>query len=172
MTEPALPWWRRLSARQLHSVSKPPDRVRRVVDRQSSSLDLSVLLAAVEAAPPLAAAEVFGAALAETLDAQDFSFLIADLSGQSLVRLSHVGYGDVRGTRGRERTEVVPLVGTPQGRALAEQTVVVVPEDGGAWLFAPVSSRGEAVGVMELWLDEEPDEQTVAAVAGAAHALS
>jgi hypothetical protein len=49
---------------------------------------------------------------------------------------------------------------------------VVLAENGGAWLFAPVSSRGEAVGVLEMWLDEQPDEQTIASVAGAAHALA
>jgi serine phosphatase RsbU (regulator of sigma subunit) len=63
-------------------------------------------------------------------------------------------------------------VGTPQGQALAKQKVEVLVENGGAWLFAPVSSRGEAVGVLELWLDERPDEQTIASVAGAAHALA
>jgi serine phosphatase RsbU (regulator of sigma subunit) len=35
-----------------------------------------------------------------------------------------------------------------------------------------VSSRGEAVGVMELWLEAEPDERTLASVVGAAHALA
>jgi hypothetical protein len=41
--------------------------------------------------------------------------------------------------------ERVPLVGTPHGRALASQAVEVVVEDRGARLFAPVTSRGEAV---------------------------
>ena len=86
--------------------------------------------------------------------------MIADFSGRALVRLSHVARGDAEGALARERGERVPLVGTPQGQALAEQEVVVLVENGGAWLFAPVSSRGEAVGVLELWLDERPDEQT------------
>jgi hypothetical protein len=54
-----------------------------VSERRRSPLNLNVLLSAVEAAPPIAAAEVFGAALAETFDARDVSFLIADFSGQS-----------------------------------------------------------------------------------------
>jgi serine phosphatase RsbU (regulator of sigma subunit) len=53
-----------------------------------------------------------------------------------------------------------------------EQKVVMVAEDDGYWLFAPVSSRGEAVGVLELWLDEEPDESTTACVAEAGRALA
>src|SRR5688500_6143737 len=135
-------------------------------------LDLSDLLMAVDAAPPIAAAEVVGAALTESLAARAVSFLIADFSGQSLLRLSHVGRREGDGALGRERAEAVPLVDTPHGRALAEQTIVVEAEGGGTRVFAPVSSRGEAVGVLELWLDEEPDEETLAGDFGAAHALA
>ena len=131
-----------------------------------------MLLTAVEAAPPIAAAEVFAAALAETLEARDVSFLIADFSGRSLVRLSHVDRVESDGTLGRERTQAVPLDGTPHRRAVAEQSVEVLAENGGSRLFAPVSSRGEAVGLLELGLDHPPDERTVAVVAGAAHALA
>ena len=63
----------------------------------------------------------------------------------------------------------MPLVGTPHGRALAAQAVEVIAEDRGARLFAPVTSRGEAVGVLELELEDFPVEQTVADVALAAH---
>jgi len=126
----------------------------------------------VEAAAPVAAAEVFAAALAESLGAEDVSFLIADFSGRSLVRLSHVGRGKADGALGRERTETVPLEGTAHGRALADQNVAVVAENGGSRLFAPVSSRGEAVGILELGLDHPPDEQTLAVVSDAAHALA
>jgi hypothetical protein len=143
-----------------------------VADRRRSSLNLDVLLSAVEAAPPIAAAEVVAAALGETLDAREVSFLIADFSGRSLVRLSHVARGKADGALGRERGETVPLEGTPHGRALAEQNVEVVAENGGSRLFAPVSSRGEAVGLLELGLDHPPDDQALATVAGAAHALA
>jgi serine phosphatase RsbU (regulator of sigma subunit) len=66
----------------------------------------------------------------------------------------------------------VALEGTPHGRALAGQSVEVVEEDGGAWLYAPVTSRGEAVGVLELRIPRAPDEQTLADVAQAGHALA
>ena len=39
-------------------------------------------------------------------------------------------------------------------------------------VFAPVTSRGEAVGVLELGLDAEPDQQTLAVVSAGAHALA
>ena len=124
-------------------------------------LNLNSLLAAVEAAPPVAAADVLAGALAEAIDAREVSFLIADFSGQALIRLGHAG-GKGR-LQGKETAERVPLVGTPHGRALAAQVVEVIDEEGGARLFAPVTSRGEAVGVLELLLDDFPAEQTVAA---------
>ena len=52
------------------------------------SLDLDVLLTAVDGAPPIGAAEVVGAALAETLGARAVSFLIADFSGSRCSRKS------------------------------------------------------------------------------------
>jgi serine phosphatase RsbU (regulator of sigma subunit) len=143
-----------------------------VAERRRSALNLNVLLSSVEAASPLAAAEVLGAALEETLDARDVSFLIADLSGQSLIRLSHVRRDPGDGPLGRERGETVPLSGSPHGRTLTEQTIDVGAENGGTRVLAPVSSRGEAVGVLELWLDHEPDDATLESVAVAAHSLA
>jgi hypothetical protein len=55
---------------------------------------------------------------------------------------------------------------------LSAQAVEVVAEDRGARLFAPVTSRGEAVGVLELGLDDFPVQQTVADVALAGHFLA
>ncbi len=137
---------------------------------RQSPLNLNSLLAAVEAAPPVAAVDVLAAALAEAIGAREVSFLIADFSGQSLIRLGHSG-GEGR-LQGKETAERVPLAGTPHGRALVAQTVEVIAEDGGARLFAPVTSRGEAVGVLELGLQDIPLEQTVADVAMAAHFLA
>lgn len=137
-----------------------------------SALDLNALLAAVEGAPPVAAAEVIGTALAEALDAHDVSFLIADFSGRSLARLSHTVRAGNGGTLGRERTEAVPMSGSPHGRALREQDIAVRTDEGNVLVYAPVSSRGEAIGVLELRLGYEPDEVALASIAGAAQALA
>src|SRR5881394_67384 len=137
-----------------------------------SPLNLNALLAAVEAAPPVAAVEVLAAALAEAIGAREVSFLIADFSGRSLIRLGHLGGVGALRLQGRETAERVPLEGTPHGRALAAQAVEVVVEDGSSRLFAPVTSRGEAVGVLELALEGLPAAQTVADVALAAHFLA
>jgi serine phosphatase RsbU (regulator of sigma subunit) len=135
-----------------------------------SPVNLSALLAAVEAAPPVAAVDVLAGELAEAIGAREVSFLIADFSGRSLIRLGHSG-GQGR-LQGKETAERVPLTGTPHGQALATQAVEVIAEDRGARLFAPVTSRGEAVGVLELGLEDFPAEQTVADVALAAHFLA
>ena len=143
-----------------------------VGESRQSSLNLNSLLAAVEAAPPVAAADVLAATLAEAIHAREVSFLIADFSGRSLIRLGHSGGNGALRLHGKETAERVPLAGTPHGRALASQAVEVIAEDRGARLFAPVTSRGEAVGVLELGLEDFPVEQTVADVALAAHFLA
>src|SRR2546429_2808425 len=109
-----------------------------------SPLNLNALLAAVEAAPPVAAVDVLAAALADAIGAREVSFLIADFSGRSLIRLGHSGGEGPLRLQGKETAERVPLVGTPHGRALAAQAVEVVVEEGGARLFAPGTSRREA----------------------------
>jgi hypothetical protein len=42
----------------------------------------------------------------------------------------------------------------------------------GGRVLAPVVNRGEAIGILELWLGAEPDERCVAGVALVAHALA
>ena len=135
-------------------------------------LDLARLLAAAEAAPPVAAADVVGTALGEMLGAADVAFLIADYSGDSLFRLGESSRSTGASRGAGASPERVALRGTAHGRALADQTVQVVEEDESTWLFAPVTTRGEAVGVLELRLSGVPDEQTIRDVAGAAHALA
>jgi serine phosphatase RsbU (regulator of sigma subunit) len=131
-------------------------------------LNLDELLAAVEDAPPVDAADVIGERLAAAVGATDVSFLIADFSGQMLIRLDHGGSEAGLRVQGRETAEQVPLADTPQGRALATQSVEIV----GARLYAPVTNRGEAIGVLELTLPEPPDADTIADAALAAHALA
>ena len=97
-----------------------------------TSLDVKTLLASVEAAPPIDAAEVVAAALTDALGARDVSFLIADYSGQALIRLSHVRRASADDEDiNRERGQSVALAGTPHGRALTEQEIQIVPDVGG-----------------------------------------
>ena len=143
-----------------------------MADQHAARLDLGQLLAAVEDAPPIAAADVLGERLVQALGAREVSFLIADFSGQALIRLGHAGSAAAERTQGRETAEKVLLAGTPHGRALITQTVEVENGAGGVRMLAPVTNRGEAIGMLEVSLEREPDERTVADVALAAHALA
>jgi hypothetical protein len=62
-----------------------------MAEGRRSPLNLNSLLAAVEAAPPVTAVDALAGALAEAIGAREVSFLIADFSGRSLIRLGHSG---------------------------------------------------------------------------------
>ena len=141
-------------------------------ERVSARFDLMALLAAVEDAPPFSAADVLGERLAGELDAREVSFLIADFSGHALIRLGHAGSSAATRVQGDETAERVPLRGGPAGRALASQTVVLEHGAEATRVFAPVTNRGEAIGILELLLNEAPDDHVLAEVAFAAHALA
>ncbi|WP_432498029.1 PP2C family protein-serine/threonine phosphatase [Kineococcus gypseus] len=143
---------------------------------QRHEIGLDGLLDAVEATSPVAAVDVFAQRLSERVGAEEVSFLIADFAGRTLVRLTPSG---AEGPR-REGAEQVPLDDAvlPYERVVVEQRVQVVPRgDGGEGggpvrVLAPVTARGDVVGVLELVLPEHPDEGTTALLASAAHALA
>ncbi|GAA4124453.1 PP2C family protein-serine/threonine phosphatase [Knoellia locipacati] len=126
--------------------------------------------------------------LGRAFGATEVSFLIADLSGRALVRLTHVPLADsvlarvtASGERGeaRERATVLPFDGGPTEQAVRTQTVQVVPPEGaggetaGAWtLLAPITERGEVIGVLEMLLREEPGADTKERIAQMAHFLA
>jgi len=139
---------------------------------KAGRLNLPELLSAVENAPPVNAADVVGTWLADALGATEVSFLVVDFSGRALVRLGHNGMGTATRTQGRETAERVMLDGSPHGLALEHQAVQIDASTGETRLFAPVTNRGEAIGVLELALPHAASEQTLADVALAAHALA
>ncbi len=143
-----------------------------MADHRAGRLDLAQLLVAVENAPPVAAADVVGEWLAAAVGASEVSFLVVDFSGRALIRLGHAGAQAATRTQGRETAERVPLAGSPHGHALSNQAVEVQDRATESRLFAPVTNRGEAIGVLELSLPQSPDERTLADVALAAHALA
>jgi serine phosphatase RsbU (regulator of sigma subunit) len=132
-------------------------------------LDLRYLLTRAEAAAPVGVVAAIGSALIEMLDAREVRFLIADFSGRSLTRLHHIGEP---GKRTTETSERVQLEGTPYGEALAGQRSVVLREDDDTRVLTPVTSRGEAVGVLELVLPFEPAAITLEDLELAAHQLA
>jgi serine phosphatase RsbU (regulator of sigma subunit) len=135
-------------------------------------LDLRSLLTRAEAAAPVGVVDAMAAALLEMLGARDVSFLITDFSGRSLNRLGHTVASGEPGSRSEETSSRVALDGTPYGEALAAQSSVVLREGGDTRILAPVTSRGEAVGVLELLLPFEPEPITLEDVELAAHQLA
>ena len=139
---------------------------------QERRLDLRWLLTRAEAAAPVGVVDAMAAALLEMLDARDVSFLVADFSGRSLARLGRSVASSELGSRSEETSARVPLEGTPYGAALAGQRSVVLREGDDTRVLAPVTSRGEAVGVLELVLPFEPAAITLEDVELAAHQLA
>jgi serine phosphatase RsbU (regulator of sigma subunit) len=134
-------------------------------------LDLRSLLSRAEAAAPVGVVDAMAAALLEMLDARGVSFLIADFSGRSLNRLGHTVLSQEPGARSEETSGRVPLEG-PYGAALEGQRSVLLQEGDDTRVLAPVTSRGDAVGVLELVLPFEPSAITLEDVELAAHQLA
>jgi hypothetical protein len=139
---------------------------------QPRRLDLRSLLTRAGAAAPVGVVDAMAAALLEMLDAREVSFLIADFSGRSLNRLGHTAASEEPGSRSEETSRRVMLEDTPYGAALAGQRSVLLREGDDTRVLAPVTSRGEAVGVLELVLPFEPARITVEDVELAAHHLA
>ena len=132
-------------------------------------VDLGSLMARAEAAAPVGLVDAMAAGLQEMLGATEVSFLIADFSGRTLSRL---GYASSRGGGGEETKDRVDLAGTPQGEALLHQRGILLAESDASRMLVPVTTRGEAVGVLELKLPYHPGPDTVDDVEIAANQLA
>jgi len=151
------------------------------------------VLEAAEASPPVESVEAVTRELGLALEATAVSFLIADLSGRALVRLAHVPLQAADEAESRplepgerrdagESATTLPFDGGPEEEAVRTQRVQILApgrQPAGSesrpdqWrLLAPVTERGEAIGVLELFLPEEPDPSTVSEVARLAHLLA
>ena len=153
--------------------------------------DVGSVLDVAEAASPVEAVEAVTRELGVAMGATAVSFLIADLSGRALVRLAHIplhpagqmsehalGRGERR--EAEESATVLPFDGGPAEQAVRTQVVQVFAPGGdraalvpGQWtVFAPVTERGESIGLLELSLPNEPGAETVAKIARSAHLLA
>ena len=132
------------------------------------------MLAAAEDASPVDAVEAVTRELAGALGAHSAAFLIADLSGRALVRLGHVPAGGAGPGRrdGDEVATVVPFDGGPHEQAVRTQTVQVRSDAAGTTVLAPVTERGEVVGLLEVGLPGSPPPEALEEIARTAHALA
>jgi hypothetical protein len=148
--------------------------LRRVTDSGTSGVDLNDVLLAVEKAAPVDAVWAVTRKIGTSLDAVWVSFLLADMSGRALVRLVHVPIGE--GPGGRRQDEdvamVLPFDGGPQEQALRAQHVLVETVGDLSVVRAPVTQRGEAIGLLEIVLAVAPTDEAVQRVSRAAHTLA
>ena len=147
------------------------------------------MLDMAEAASPVDAVEAVTRELGAALGAVTVSFLIADLSGRALVRLAHVVVAesgprphDTVGDRldVEESAVLMPFDGGPVEQALRTQQLRLLPPGesymGGLradqWtVLAPVTERGEVLGLLEMSLPTEPTVGVLAEITRTAHLL-
>ncbi|MET8371683.1 PP2C family protein-serine/threonine phosphatase [Micromonospora profundi] len=132
------------------------------------------ILDAAENAPPVEAVEAVTREIGAVLGARSVAFLIADLSGRALVRLNHMPLAGTGAGRqdGDEIATVLPFDGGPAEQALRTQTVQVVAQADGWTVLAPVTDRGEAIGLLEMVLPTEPAQRDLDEIGRTAHLLS
>jgi serine phosphatase RsbU (regulator of sigma subunit) len=148
-------------------------------------LDVKRLLNAVEDVAPVGAPQVMARELALSVAAEEVSFLAVDLGGRQLARLAHVRRAgadsyvetdlaapDTR-SFGRERSEEVPLPLGGYYETVLRAQQVQVEASGSRWLVVvPVSERGEAVGLLEMVLPQEPGERVLDYLRSAGHLMA
>lgn len=135
--------------------------------------DLSDALEAVESASPVDAVDAVTCKLAAELGTDRITFLIADLAGRAVVKLGH---GELAGADARrlgaESAQTVPLDVGPIAEVLAQQRPVTGRTSDGWQVLAPVTQRGEVVGVLEVLLPGEPDDDAMQRIRRAAHLVA
>ncbi|MFV0126237.1 PP2C family protein-serine/threonine phosphatase [Streptomyces sp. HMX112] len=130
---------------------------------------LAGALAAAEAAPPVESLDVVARMLRQRLGANRVSFLITDFTGTSVVRLGAAG--EVETDRPVQR---IDLPGTLYDEVIRTQQPATRTEDGGATVrvIAPVTNRGDAIGLLELFLPSMPGDIAMRQIGETAHALA
>ncbi|WP_405192825.1 PP2C family protein-serine/threonine phosphatase [Streptomyces anulatus] len=130
---------------------------------------LSEVLAAAEEAAPVNSLNVVARNLRARFGARYVSFLFVDVVGRRLLRVN-----DATAVLPEEdRAEQVPLAGSSMyDDVLRTQKVVHAAEGTQGWrVLAPVTNRGDTIGVLELFLDVVT-ESVLEQVEEAAHALA
>lgn len=135
-------------------------------------VDLPSLLAAVENSSPVEAVDALGEQLADAVQARHVALLINNLSGDALMRMSHVTRPGARWAGRNERAESLPLAGTVYEQVLFTQRRQVVEADGDdAWLaLVPITERGDAIGILEVAFASEPGAEVLDELVTVTHA--
>ncbi|MCX5008435.1 serine/threonine-protein phosphatase [Streptomyces sp. NBC_00638] len=135
---------------------------------------LGDLLTSVASAPPEMAVSVLAQLLARRLAATEVSFLITDHGGKAVVRLT-----GAHAEGGPEHPRPIQLRGSVYEQVVRSQQVHVASGEregeGGPdpiQVIAPVSDRGDAIGLLELTVPVRPDRQTMQLIVEATYALA
>lgn len=131
-------------------------------------LGLDEVLRAAEDGAPVESVDVVARNLEKRFSAREVSFWLVDMIGQEAVRLPRAGTA----AQTRTETETVELAGSVYERVLRSQRLYQEPDgEGGFRLAAPVTNRGDCLGVLDLTVPVA-DGTVRDAVAQAAHALA
>lgn len=125
------------------------------------------LLTAAETAAPVDAVGVVAEDLRRRLSAEEVSFLIVDLTGQAVARLSSAGPAG----SGRE-AQRIPLPGSVYEHVVRTQRPYRERTGRGLRVIVPVTNRGDAIGLLELILPGVPGADVLEEVGEAAHVLA
>ncbi|MFI1096325.1 PP2C family protein-serine/threonine phosphatase [Streptomyces sp. NPDC020917] len=129
--------------------------------------ELPRLLTATEMAAPGEAVDVVAEDLLRRFGATEVSFLIIDLTGRAVVRLSTAAVVEAG-----QRWDRVELLGSVYEQVVRTQRPCQETTDQGERVIYPVTNRGDAIGLLEMLLPTGPSEGVLDAVGGAAHALA
>ncbi|MFC5204856.1 MULTISPECIES: PP2C family protein-serine/threonine phosphatase [Streptomyces] len=124
------------------------------------------LLTAAETAAPVDAVDVIAEDLRRRFEATKVSFLIVDLTGKAVARLSTAPAED-----GWE-AERIPLFGSVYEEVIRTQRLYQEATGQGQRVIVPVTNRGDAIGLLELLLPAAPGEKVLGEVGEAAHVLA
>ncbi|OEJ29893.1 serine/threonine protein phosphatase [Streptomyces agglomeratus] len=132
-------------------------------------MGLAGALAAAEAAAPVESLDVVARMLRQRLAATMVSFLITDFTGASVVRLGAAGSVETD-----EPARRIGLPGTLYDEVIRTQRLASEVRDDGRTVrvIAPVTNRGDAIGLLELVLPVAPDAAATREISETAHALA
>ncbi|MFG2484995.1 PP2C family protein-serine/threonine phosphatase [Streptomyces virginiae] len=112
------------------------------------------------------AVDVVAEDLRRRFNAMEVSFLIVDLTGKAVARLS-----TAPAEEGRE-AERIPLFGSVYEEVIRTQRLYQEATGQGQRVIVPVTNRGDAIGLLELLLPAGPGEDVLDEVGEAAHILA
>ncbi|MCY0963109.1 PP2C family protein-serine/threonine phosphatase [Streptomyces sp. H27-H5] len=132
-------------------------------------MTLAGILEAAEAAAPVESLDVVARMLKKHLEAASVSFLITDFTGSSVVRLGAADSVEID-----EPPQRILLRGTLYEDVIRTQQPQVEHEGESRHVrvVAPVTNRGDVIGLLELFLPAVPHAEVMREIGESAHALA